>query len=66
MSNKKIPEIMLNDMKILDLHIRPSNKKNGGKNKLIAFILVNDYLLSFTDGMPDQVTGLPIKFVSEV
>jgi hypothetical protein len=50
-------------MKITDLHIRPSNAKYGGKNKLIAFIMVNDYLLSFTDGK--TYSDLPLKFVTE-
>jgi hypothetical protein len=53
-------------MKIKDLHVRPSNYKIGGNNNLIVFILVNDYLLSFTMGMPDPETGLPLMFVTEV
>lgn len=53
-------------MKVKDMHIRPSDKKIGGKNKLIAFILVNDHLLSFTDGIVDSVTGLPLIYVAEV
>ena len=65
-ADQKIPMVMLNDMKVKDMHIRPSNKKAGGKNKLIAFILVNNFLLSFTDGLFDPGTGLPLIYVAEV
>ena len=65
-AQSKVWDVVFNDMKVKDMHIRPSDKKIGGKNKLIAFILVNDHLLSFTDGIVDSVTGLPLIYVAEV
>jgi hypothetical protein len=50
------------DMKVTDMHIRPQNKSN---QKLLVFFKVNDYLLSYREGMNDKITDLPLTFICE-
>ena len=64
-------------MKINDFHIRPSNKKSMNSmvnSRTMFFIMVNEYLISFTDGISQTKSTTPLKlkdlsdmkFVSEV
>lgn len=56
------PEILFNNMKVTDFHIRPSNSKKQKGDKYVRtifFMMVNEYLISFMDGLSETKKTMP-------